>query len=113
MSTFPVRLPEPSCYAVIFPSRRPPGEPDDGCTEMTAHMAELAACQDGYLGHGSVRDADGRGITVSYGRDEAAMRAWRNHGEHIEARRHGRARCYLDWAIRVWRVDRAYAADGP
>ena len=108
MSPFPANLPEPPYYAVVFPSTRPPGEPDDGYAEMAARMVELASQQDGYLGHESVRDADGRGITVSYWRDEAAIRAWRTNAEHVEARRQGRARWYLSWAIRVCRVERAY-----
>jgi len=110
MNPFPASLPEPPYYAVVFPSQRPPGEPDDGYAEMAARMSELAACQDGYLGQESVRDAQGRGITVSYWRDEAAIRAWKANAEHAEARRLGRTHWYLDWAIRVCRVERAYAA---
>jgi len=73
-------------------------------------MVELATRQDGYLGHESVREVDGRGVTISYWRDEAAIAAWRNHPEHVEARRRGRAGWYRDWAIRVCRVERAYRA---
>lgn len=110
MSKFPVDLPEPPYYAVIFPSQRPDGDPDDGYAEMAGRMVELARQQDGYLGHESVREADGRGVTISYWRDEDAIRAWRAHPEHVEARRRGRDRWYEDWAIRVCRVERAYAA---
>lgn len=109
---FPAELPEPPYYAVIFPSRRPGGEPDDGYADMAARMAALAAEQPGYLGQESVRAADGSGITVSYWRDEASIRAWRNNSEHAEARRRGRTEWYLDWAIRICRVERAYQADG-
>jgi len=110
MSDFPAPLPEPPYYAVIFPSRRPDGVADDGYEAMAARMSALAAEQDGYLGQESVRDAGGRGITVSYWRDEAAIRAWKAHAEHAEARRRGRSEWYLDWAIRVCRVERAYTA---
>ncbi|MDX1609258.1 MAG: antibiotic biosynthesis monooxygenase [Halofilum sp. (in: g-proteobacteria)] len=106
--TFPAGLPEPPYYAVIFPSQRPEGEPDDGYAATAAQMAALAATQPGYLGQESVRDADGRGITVSYWQDEASIRAWRDQAEHAEARRRGREEWYLDWAIRVCRVERAY-----
>ncbi len=108
---FPAELPEPPYYAVIFPSRRPGDAPDDGYAEMAARMAELAAGQPGYLGQESVRGADGTGITVSYWRDEASIRAWRDNVEHSEARRRGRTEWYLDWAIRVCRVERGYGAD--
>ena len=107
---FPARLPEPPYYAVIFPSTRPTDEPEDGYAEMAARMLELARQQDGYLGHESLRQADGRGMTVSYWRDEDAIRAWREHPEHIEARRYGRDRWYGAWAVRVCRVERAYTA---
>ena len=107
---FPAELPEPPYFAVIFPSRRPGGGPDDGYAEMAARMSALAASQPGYLGEESVRAADGSGITVSYWRDRQSIRAWREHAEHVEARRRGRTRWYLDWAIRVCRVERAYRA---
>lgn len=111
MPSYPADLPEPPYYAVIFPSQRPPGDPDDGYAAMAARMVELARQQDGYLGHESVRDAEGRGVTISYWRDEDAIRAWRQHREHVEARRRGRDQWYADWAIRVCRVERAYAAE--
>jgi len=111
MSDFPAHLPEPPYYAVIFPSQRPDGAPDDGYEAMAARMSALAAEQDGYLGQESVRDARGHGITVSYWRDEAAIRAWKANAEHVEARRRGRSEWYLDWAIRVCRVERAYATE--
>ena len=109
---FPANLPAPPYYAVIFPSTRPVHAPDDGYDRMAARMLELAQQQDGYLGHESLRQGDGRGLTVSYWRDEAAIRAWREHPEHIEARRRGRDAWYGDWAIRVCRVERAYTPQG-
>ena len=107
---FPATLPDPPYYAVIFPSRRPSGELDDGYEEMARRMSALAAEQPGYLGQESVRAADGSGLTVSYWTDESSIRAWREHAEHAEARRRGRSEWYLDWAIRVCRVERAYRA---
>jgi heme-degrading monooxygenase HmoA len=48
-------------------------------------MVELAAQQPGYLGVESTRGADGFGITVSYWTDPAAIRAWKEHAEHVIA----------------------------
>ncbi|MGJ4748930.1 antibiotic biosynthesis monooxygenase family protein, partial [Leptospira sp. SA-E8] len=52
-------LPEPPYYAVIFSSRRTPG--DAGYGDMAERIVALAAQQPGYLGMESVRGADGFG----------------------------------------------------
>ena len=82
-----VRTPAPPYYAVIFTSRRTEG--DRGYGDRAQRMMELAAQQPGYLGIDSVRDAGGRGITVSYWRDEASIMAWKHDTEHQQAQRGG------------------------
>jgi heme-degrading monooxygenase HmoA len=105
---------EPGCLAVIFTSRRPDrlGErgSDDGYEQTADRMVELAAAQPGFLGVESARGADGLGITVSYWRDEDSIRAWREHAEHVVARRHGREAWYEWFAVRVARIERAYSS---
>ncbi|EGI77466.1 antibiotic biosynthesis monooxygenase family protein [Hylemonella gracilis] len=103
------RLPEPPYYAVIFSSRRTPGE--GGYGAMAERMVELAAQQPGFLGVESVRGADGFGITVSYWRSEENIAAWRRHAEHRVAQEQGRAQWYEHYELRVARVDRAW--NGP
>ncbi|QBK04949.1 antibiotic biosynthesis monooxygenase [Hylemonella gracilis] len=100
------RLPEPPYYAVIFSSRRTPGEGDYGA--MAERMVELAAQQAGFLGVESVRGADGFGITVSYWRSEEDIVAWRRHAEHQVAQAQGRAQWYEHYELRVARVERAW-----
>ncbi|HUL52877.1 MAG TPA: antibiotic biosynthesis monooxygenase [Opitutaceae bacterium] len=100
------RTPEPPYYAVIFTSRRTAG--DHGYGTMAARMEELGATYDGFLGLESVRGADGVGITVSYWRDEAAIRAWKRDPEHQRAQRGGRRTWYDAYEIRIARVERAY-----
>ena len=103
------RTPEPPYYAVIFTSRRSDVAVD---YERTAErMLELAAQVDGFLGVESVRGADGTGITVSYWRDEAAVSAWKNHTEHLQAQHAGKTRWYDAYAVRVARVERSYFSD--
>jgi len=102
----PARLPAPPYYAVIFTSQRTPG--DAGYAEMAEQMAELAAAQPGYLGVDSARDAEGFGITVSYWRDEASIRAWKAQTDHLAAQRQGRAQWYQAFGVRIARVERAY-----
>jgi heme-degrading monooxygenase HmoA len=71
-------------------------------------MVELAAQQPGFLGIESVRQADGTGITVSYWQSEEAVRAWKQHAEHILAQRQGRSEWYRRYRVRVCRVQRQY-----
>lgn len=100
------RLPEPPYYAVIFSSRRTPG--DQGYEAMAERMVELAAQQPGFLGAESSRDAQGFGITVSYWASEEAIANWRRHAEHRVAQGQGRAQWYAHYEVRVARVERAW-----
>jgi heme-degrading monooxygenase HmoA len=98
--------PEPPYYAVIFASRRTPG--DRGYDATAEHMVELAAQQPGYLGIEHCRDAQGFGITVSYWRNEEDIRNWRRNAEHTLAREQGRQSWYEHYELRVAKVERAY-----
>jgi heme-degrading monooxygenase HmoA len=102
-------LPEPPYFAVIFTSKL--SLDDEGYDEMARRMEELAAEQDGFLGIESARGADGVGITVSYWRDEASIRAWKGQSEHRGAQATGQARWYEDFTVRVASVERAYGGD--
>jgi heme-degrading monooxygenase HmoA len=98
--------PEPPYYAVIFTSQRK--EPDAAYDAMAQAMFDLAAKQAGCLGVEHARDAAGLGITVAYFTDEAAIRAWRQHADHLAAQRIGIERWYSHYQIRVAKVERAY-----
>jgi len=99
---------EKGAYAVIFTSRlRDP----DGYGAMADRMEELARAQTGYLGHDSVRDEDGLGITVSYWATEGAVKAWRANAEHLGAQAMGRERFYAWFRLDVCGVERSYGFD--
>ena len=51
-----------------------------------------------------MRGEDGIGITVSYWRDRAAIRAWRIDVEHLAAQQMGRQEFYSWYHIRVAEV---------
>lgn len=104
--TFLSDLFEPPYYAVIFSSVRT-GKDPDGYIATAERMLELASGMEGYLGVETL-GAGGDGITVSYWRDEAAIAAWRDDVEHVEARRAGRQSWYRDYRLRVAKVERAY-----
>ena len=96
--------PEPPYTAVIFTSLRTAG--DHGYAAAAAAMDALARRQPGYLGVESAREDVG--ITVSYWRDDAAARAWKQVAEHLVVQRAGRARWYADYRVRVATVTREY-----
>ena len=100
--------PEPPYYAVIFASLRTQQD-DQGYGAAAERMAQLASEQPGYLGVDSVRDATGVGITVSYWSSEAAIVAWRRNAEHTIVREQGRKSWYMEYELRVAKVERAYA----
>lgn len=94
--------PEPPYYAVIFTSVRT--DVDNGYGETASRMLELAESMDGFLGADSAREEVG--ITVSYWRDLDAIKAWRQHPEHVEAQRRGRQEWYESFTTRICRVER-------
>lgn len=105
------RTPAPPYYAVIFTSKRTPG--DQGYGRMAERMVDLGSRYDGFLGIESARGADGVGITVSYWRDEASILAWKKDTEHEKAQRGGRETWYEQYEVRVAKVERAYGFKRP
>jgi heme-degrading monooxygenase HmoA len=106
--------PRPPYYAVIFTSRRTPGD-GPAYEAMAARMLELAARQPGFLGVESARDADGVGITVSYWASREAIRRWRDHAEHRLAQEQGRTAWYAGFRLRTCYVEdeRGFERAGP
>ncbi|MCY9404470.1 antibiotic biosynthesis monooxygenase, partial [Bacillus spizizenii] len=66
----------------------------------------LAADQPGFLGVESIREADGRGITVSYWGSIDAINHWKQHTEHQEAKEKGKSVWYESYAVRIAKVER-------
>ncbi len=100
------KTPKPPYYAVIFTSIRTDG--DKGYGKTAARMLDLAATQDGYLGVESARE--GLGITVSYWADLQSIKLWREHCEHVEARKTGRESWYSSFKVRISKVERDYGS---
>ena len=98
----------PPYVAVIFVNRRS-AEDELGYAHTAEVMVAMAEGQPGYLGHDSVRGADGLGITVSYWTDEAAIAAWKAVGAHRAAQAAGQRRWYSAYTTHVARVERSYA----
>ena len=90
-------------FSVIFTAQRTLSD-EDMYSLTSERMVELAQQQPGFLGLESVRGEDGIGITVSYWRDRAAIRAWRIDVEHLAAQQMGREEFYSWYHIRVAEV---------
>ncbi|MEU8958799.1 antibiotic biosynthesis monooxygenase [Streptomyces sp. NPDC048518] len=97
---------EPPYYVVVFSSVRTEG--DRGYGETADRMDELVSDVPGFLGVDSARTPDGLGVTVSYFRDEEAIRAWRSDLEHRAAQRRGREDWYETYVLHVAKVERSH-----
>jgi heme-degrading monooxygenase HmoA len=102
------KAPPPPYYAVIFTSLRTPDDPE-GYGRMADAMLALGQTQPGYLGFETARGEDGVGITVSYWKDEASIRAWKQVADHRAAQGQGRKEWYAWYHVRVARVERGYS----
>lgn len=98
----------PAHFAVIFTSQRAPGD-DEAYAAMAARMEELARAQPGFLGIESARNDRGAGITVSFWRDRASIRAWREQLEHRRAQALGKSQWYASYTLRICGVEEEYS----
>ena len=96
--------PRPPYYAVIFTSTRTTA--DEGYSETSERMLELARQQPGFLGVESAREDVG--ITVSYWTDLESIKAWKAVAEHREAQAKGRETWYSAFKTRIALVERDY-----
>jgi heme-degrading monooxygenase HmoA len=98
--------PKPPYFAVIFTSRRAGN--GAGYPETAEQMLDLASRQPGFLGVESVREGT-LGITVSYWKDVPSIRTWKAQVDHQTAQKKGKEEWYQAYAVRVAKVERAYA----
>jgi heme-degrading monooxygenase HmoA len=98
---------EPPYVAVIFTSEITDSA-GEHYAEAARRMEALACEQPGYLGIDSLRSGS-TGITISYWRDDASVRAWKREAEHVAAQSQGRKSWYERFHVRVAHVDRSYS----
>jgi len=99
----PAPAPQPPYYAVIFTSIRTKG--DNGYSETSVQMLELASKQPGFLGFESARQEIG--ISISYWSSLEAIRAWKENAAHRIAQDRAKD-WYRSFRVRVCRVEREY-----
>jgi heme-degrading monooxygenase HmoA len=92
-------------YVVIFRARIRAF--DGEYFRTAARMRELAFAQFGCLDFQATVEGDNE-VVLSYWPDEAAIRAWRAHPEHLAAQQAGRDRWYVSYSVQVATVTREY-----
>jgi heme-degrading monooxygenase HmoA len=95
--------------AVIFEVRPAPGRKEDYLA-IAARMRPMLERMDGFISverFQSLNDPD-KLLSLSFWRDEEAVRAWRCLGAHREAQRDGRSGLFAGYRLRVTAVIRDY-----
>lgn len=80
--------------------------------EAAASLRDALATMDGFVSVERFQSLSRPGayLSLSYWRDEAAVRGWRNHADHRAAQALGRAGVFASYRIRVVQVVRDYTA---
>ena len=98
--------------AVIFEVEPHPDCKDDYLGEA-ARLKSILETMDGFISVERFQSLStpGRILSLSYWRDEEAVRAWRNLDAHRETQHKGRERIFRDYRLRVAHVLRDYGMD--
>jgi len=99
--------PKPPYYAVIFSSHRTTHASDE-YAKAAEEMFALGSQEPGYLGHESVRDAVGAGITVTYWDSLENIQKWKTNAEHLVIQKMGRDTFYEEYHVKIAKVEREY-----
>jgi heme-degrading monooxygenase HmoA len=95
-------------YVVIFRARVRAFDAE--YLRTATRLRELAFAQFGCLDFHGVLEGDNE-VTLSYWPDEAAIRAWRAHPEHVLAQQAGRDRWYVSYTVQIAPITRQYHQD--
>ncbi len=96
-------------HVVIFEVQPKPGREKDYLAIAQSLRAELEKI-DGFISVERFASLynEGKILSLSFWRDEAAVRQWREHAQHREAQQRGREDIFADYRIRVASVMRDY-----
>ena len=93
---------------VVFRSRLHPEHATEYAI-VAARINALAASMPGFLGIKSFAATDGERVSISSFADEASLKHWREHPEHLAAQKLGREKFYSEYSVQVCRIEREYA----
>src|SRR5215469_7112016 len=96
-------------HAVIFEVEPEPGRLQD-YLDIAARLRPELEKIDGFVSieRFASLSHDGKILSLSFWRDEEAIRRWRQHQQHHEAQLAGRDRVFHDYRLRVAEVVRDY-----
>ena len=97
-------------YVVIFRAKL--RALDAEYSAMAARMRELALTQFKCIEFVSAAEGD-QEIALSYWHDEADIKAWKQHADHVLAQQLGRARWYDSYSVQVAHITREYSSTMP
>jgi len=109
VSKFKTAGTEPAMIAVIFELTPAPGRKQD-YLDLAAGLADEVSKFDGFISIERFESitAPGNFVSISYWRDEEAVRRWRNVQKHREAQARGRAGIFTKYRLRVAQILRDY-----
>jgi heme-degrading monooxygenase HmoA len=95
--------------AVIFEVLPAPGK-RDGYLELAAKLRPVLEEVDGFISVERFESltTPGKILSLSFFRDEEAVKAWRNRAEHRATQSKGRAGVFADYRLRIASVIRDY-----
>lgn len=96
-------------FVVIF--RATARQLDAEYSATAATLRNLALTQFGCLEFVAVTEGD-QEVALSYWPDEASIRAWKQHTDHLMAQQLGRERWYNGYRVEVAEIKRQYQVDG-
>ena len=96
-------------YCVIFEVEPAPGRVEE-YLDIAARLRPELEKIDGFISIERFRSLtqEGKILSLSFWRDEAAIRRWREHDEHHRAQLAGRDHVFADYRLRVAAVVRDY-----
>lgn len=80
---------------------------DEEYSRVATRMRDLAIGEFGCMEFHALTQGD-QEVALSYWPDEQAIRAWRNHPEHVLAQQAGRDRWYESYSVQVAEITREY-----
>jgi heme-degrading monooxygenase HmoA len=96
-------------FVVVFEVQPKPGREQD-YLELAASLKPALEEIDGFISVERFRSvaAPGKLVSISFWRDEASVRRWREHNRHHLAQLSGRAQIFADYRISVAEIERQY-----
>jgi len=96
-------------FVVVFEVQPKPGREQD-YLDLAASLKPALEEIEGFISVERFRSmgAPGKLVSISFWRDEDAVRRWREHNRHHLAQLSGRAQIFADYRISVAEIERQY-----